>query len=85
MTDRTKARLNVAAGVAVLLWIARPLPAIWAHKLGHEGLAVWWLTLISPTLEGHGLTMTSPLVWMFLEVPAGLVIGFGLISKGLRR
>ena len=83
MTDRTHARLHLAAGVATLLWIARPVPAIVAWKLGCEDFAAWWLMEISPTLVAND--MISPLVWMYLEVPAGLVIGIGLIGKGLRR
>lgn len=83
MTSVTRSRLNLAAGVAAMLWIARPLPAIVAWKLGHEQFANGWLRAISPTLVGNG--MTAPLAWMFLEVPAGLVVGLGLIAKGLRR
>ena len=83
MTNATHARLNIAAAVATLLWIARPVPAIVAWKLGWEEFAAWWLMEISPTLVAND--MVSPLVWMFLEVPAGLVIGLGLIAKGLRQ
>ena len=83
MTARTNARLNIAAGVATLLWIARPVPAIVAWKLGCQDFAAWWLMEISPTLVAND--MISPLVWMYLEVPLGLVFGVALISKGLRR
>jgi len=75
---------KIAAGVAVLLWVARPVPGIIAYRLDSQERMLWWMQIIAPTLAGGGLTMTSPLWWMFLEVPIGCMVGAGMIVDGLK-
>ena len=77
-------RLKISAGVAVLLWVARPVPAIIAYRLDDQEFIRWWMGIIAPTLAGGGLTMTSPLWWMLCEVPLGCMAGFKLVADGLR-
>ena len=80
----TASRWKIAAGIAVLLWVARPVPGIIAYRLDSQEWMLWWMKIIAPTLAGGGLTMTSPLWWMMLEVPIGCMVGAGMIVDGLK-
>ena len=81
----TASRWKVAFGIALVTWALLPVPGIVAYFLDWSDLAVWWITLVSPTLIDGGKSPVSPLIWMWFCFPVGTLTGAGLIREGLRK
>lgn len=69
----------IAVGVAVLAFVARPLPAFFMPAM----LADWWLRLVVGDPSG-GMATAYAMRWMFIEVPIFTPIGIGLIACGVK-
>ena len=74
-----KGRVLIAAGFAILAFVARPLPAF----VLPAAWADWWFWLVVGD-PSNGMAFAHAAYWLFIQVPIFTPVGIGLVAWGMK-